>query len=38
MSELTIFLKSADEDTFSLEIKQSFELEKWLTQHLSIEN
>ena len=35
MSELTILYKDTDGDTFSLEIKQIAELEKWITQHPS---
>lgn len=35
MSELTILYKDTDGDTFSLEIKQISELEKWITQHPS---
>lgn len=35
MSKLTIFYKNANGDTFSLEIKRTLKLEKWLTQHPS---
>lgn len=35
MSELTIFYKDADGDTFSLEVETNHDLQKWLTQHPS---
>lgn len=36
MTELIIFYKDADQDILSLEIRQTSELEKWITEHPSL--